>query len=74
MHAAQRAGSRTMERYIVLREQVKMSARSWLVDIMHYIEKLGRREFSLSDMYAFEDELRRLHPRKHIKEKIRQQL
>ena len=42
---------------------------------MRYVEKLGKREFTLNDVYVFEDELSTLHPdNKHIKDKIRQQL
>jgi len=42
---------------------------------MRCIEKLGRREFILDDVYGFENELSILHPdNKHIKDKIRQQL
>jgi len=42
---------------------------------MKCVEALGRKEFELSDVYAFEDELRVLYPNNnHIKQKIRQQL
>ena len=52
-----------------------MSAKGWLLDVMRSVEKLGKREFTLDDVYIFENELSRLHPdNKHIKDKIRQQL
>jgi type II restriction enzyme len=60
---------------LFLREEKEVSARGWLLDIMRCIEKLGKREFTLDDVYAYERELSVLHPgNKHIKDKIRQQL
>lgn len=42
---------------------------------MRCIEKLGKKEFALNDIYSFEKELSLLHPtNRHIKDKIRQQL
>ena len=42
---------------------------------MRCIEKLGKKEFVSDDVYAFENELKELHPdNRHIKDKIRQQL
>lgn len=49
--------------------------RGWALDVMNCIDKLGRKEFSLSDIYQYEKHLKKYHPHnKHIKEKIRQQL
>jgi len=63
------------KRTLFLREEKEISAKGWLLDIMRCVEKLGKREFMLEDIYAFEKELSVLHPdNKHIKEKIRQQL
>ena len=63
------------KRTLFLREEKEISAKGWLLDIMRSIEKLGKREFTLDDIYAFENELSRLHPdNRHIKDKIRQQL
>ncbi|MFY9457509.1 MAG: DpnI domain-containing protein [Candidatus Spechtbacterales bacterium] len=60
---------------LFLREEKEVSARGWLLDIMRCVEKIGRREFTLNDVYAFESELSALHPsNRHIKDKIRQQL
>jgi len=60
---------------LFLREEKEISARGWLLDVMRCIEKLGKRDFTLEDVYAFEKELSVLHPEnKHIKDKIRQQL
>jgi len=63
------------KRTLFLREEKEISARGWLLDTMHCIEKLGKQEFTLDDVYVFERELSVLHPdNKHIKDKIRQQL
>lgn len=63
------------KRTLFLREEKEISAKGWLLDIMRSIEKLGKREFTLDDVYVFENELSKLHhDNKHIKDKIRQQL
>ena len=60
---------------LFLREEKEISAKGWLLDIMNCVEKLGSREFSLDEIYAFENFLSKKHPEnKHIKDKIRQQL
>jgi len=49
--------------------------KGWLLDVMLCVDNIGKRKFTLNDIYAFENELSRLHPQnKHIKDKIRQQL
>jgi type II restriction enzyme len=60
---------------LFLREEKEISVRGWLLDIMRCIEKIGKSEFTLDDVYTFKGELRVLHPEnRHIKDKIRQQL
>jgi|SRR3989344_6193839 len=60
---------------LFLREEKEITAKGWLLDTMRIIEKLGKREFKLDNVYTFEKELNKLHPgNKHIKDKIRQQL
>ena len=60
---------------LFLREEKEIAAKGWLLDIMQSIEKLGKHKFTLDDIYAFENELSKLHPEnKHVKDKIRQQL
>lgn len=50
-------------------------ARGWLLDILNCVNSLDSQEFSLSDVYRFEDDLSLLHPgNNNIKPKIRQQL
>jgi len=42
---------------------------------MRCIDKLGKKKFTLDEVYAFENKLSLLHPEnRHIKDKIRQQL
>jgi len=60
---------------LFLREEREISAKGWLLDVMRCVDKLGKKEFTLDEVYTFENELNRLHPEnKHIKDKIRQQL
>lgn len=60
---------------LFLREEKEVSAKGWLLDIMRCVDKFGKREFVLDDIYKYEVELRRLHPdNNHIRDKIRQQL
>jgi len=63
------------QRTLFLREEMKLNAKGWLLDIMKCADNYGNGEFTLSDMYQFESQLAIKHPNnKHIKEKIRQQL
>ncbi len=63
------------QKTLFLREEKEISAKGWLLDIMRCVDKLGKKEFTLDEVYAFEKELSGLHPdNKHIKDKIRQQL
>ena len=42
---------------------------------MKCVELIGKPEFELSDVYAFENRLSQLYPNnRHVKQKIRQQL
>jgi type II restriction enzyme len=50
-------------------------ARGWLLEVMRCVEAIGKREFELNDVYAFEHRLGRLYPgNQNVKPKIRQQL
>lgn len=50
-------------------------SRGWLLDVMKCVESLGRREFTLEEVYAFERHLGGLYPgNQNVKPKIRQQL
>jgi type II restriction enzyme len=49
--------------------------RGWLLDVMKCVESLGKRDFTLDDVYAFERHLGDLYPgNQNVKPKIRQQL
>ena len=49
--------------------------RGWLLDVMNCVESVGKREFTLDDVYAFERHLGDLYPgNQNVKPKIRQQL
>lgn len=63
------------EKTLFLRDIKKNDSKGWILDIMNCIDRLKMRNFSLSDMYAFENSLAKKYPaNKHIKDKIRQQL
>jgi type II restriction enzyme len=50
-------------------------ARGWLIEVMKCVERIGRRDFMLDDVYAFEDDLRGIYPgNNNVRPKIRQQL
>lgn len=50
-------------------------AKGWLLSVMKCIEQLGKKHFSLSEVYAFEAGFGRLYPNnRHVRQKIRQQL
>lgn len=49
--------------------------RGWLLDVMKCVESLGKRDFTLDEVYAFERHLGELYPgNQNVKPKIRQQL
>lgn len=61
-------------RTLFLRDE-SADARGWLVETLRCVEDIGRSEFSLDDVYAFEERLSVLYPNnRHVKQKIRQQL
>lgn len=62
------------QKTLFLRDQ-SLEARGWLLDVMKCIESLGKPEFTLDDVYAFERHLGSLYPGKqNVRPKIRQQL
>jgi type II restriction enzyme len=49
--------------------------RGWALDVLKAVRRINKVEFTLSDIYAFEEELTKAHPsNKNIRPKIRQQL
>jgi Dam-replacing family/Dam-replacing HTH domain len=62
------------QRTLFLRSE-SPETRGWLLDVMNCVESLGKREFTLEDVYAFERHLGKLYPgNQNVKPKIRQQL
>lgn len=56
-------------------KEIDISNRGWVIDILHCINMIDANDFSLAEMYSFEQGLSQKHPlNKHIKDKIRQQL
>lgn len=52
-----------------------ITSRGWLMDTLKCVDKIQSKEFSLADMYSFEDILHAKHQdNNHIRDKIRQQL
>jgi type II restriction enzyme len=62
------------KKFSFLREK-SVYSRGWLADVLAYIRQLDKETFKLAEVYTFERQLAKLHPRnKHIRPKIRQQL
>lgn len=69
--------ARVREQYRRLRPLAKLKheTRGWTLDVLNAVRTIGRREFTLGEVYAHEAALARLHPGNlHIRDKIRQQL
>ena len=61
-------------RTLFLRDQ-EQEARGWLIEVMKCVETIGKREFQIEDIYAFEAKLSHLYPdNRNVRPKIRQQL
>lgn len=64
----------SFSRTIFLREKSNQ-AKGWIIDIMKCIDSISGMNFSLDDIYKFENQLKLKHPQNNfIKDKIRQQL
>jgi type II restriction enzyme len=56
-------------------EKLKAEQRGWTLDVLNVVRSLGKAEFNLGEVYAFESKLAHLHPNnRHVQPKIRQQL
>jgi type II restriction enzyme len=65
------------ERYNIVRplSQVAVNKRGWTLDVLCVVRKIGKPEFSLAEVYNFEDKLANTYPKnRNIRPKIRQQL
>ena len=59
---------------LFLRDE-RPAARGWLIEVMGCVEAIGRPEFTLDEVYAFERRLEAAYPdNRHVRPKIRQQL
>ena len=57
-----------------LRKQT-LARKGWVLDVLNCVENIGQAEFTLDDVYKFENYLGELHPENNnVKPKIRQQL
>jgi type II restriction enzyme len=55
--------------------EIPPSLRGWTLDVLRAVRQLGKPEFTLQEMYAFEPQLNALHPsNQNVRPKIRQQL
>ena len=62
------------QKTLFLRDE-SQKMRGWLLDVIRCVESLGKREFTLDEIYAFERHLGDLYPgNQNVKPKIRQQL
>lgn len=63
------------QKTLFLRESNDANLRGWILDVMNCIDKLNKKDFTLNEIYGFENVLgKKHHENKHIKDKIRQQL
>jgi type II restriction enzyme len=54
---------------------IPTSVRGWTLDVLNVLRRLGRHDFSLKEVYGFENELQAAHPgNRNVRPKIRQQL
>jgi type II restriction enzyme len=59
---------------LFLREE-RLARRGWLIEVMRCVEQIGRGEFALEDVYAYERGLGEIYPENNnVRPKIRQQL
>ena len=62
------------DRFDFMRDH-SLSSKEWTNDVLKCVRELGKKVFTLEDMYQFEEKLSKIHPEnKHVKAKIRQQL
>jgi type II restriction enzyme len=63
--------------YVRLRplEGLTIQKRGWTLDVLKVVRAIGKKEFSLPEVYVSENSLGQLHPHnRHLRDKIRQQL
>jgi type II restriction enzyme len=56
-------------------EDLKPKQRGWTALVLAFVRKIGKEEFTLADIYAFETAMHAAYPENsHVREKIRQQM
>lgn len=56
-------------------KQYRLDARGWVLDVLNCVNQIDERDFTLDQMYKFENMLAAKHPdNKHVRDKIRHQL
>lgn len=64
----------TWSKTVFLREK-SIEAKGWTLDVLKCLDKIKSNDFSLDEVYKFEEELKQKHPENSfVKDKIRQQL
>ena len=72
---AEASDVRTKFRRVLPFAELEANLRGWTVDVLKIVRKLDKKDFTLSDVYAYESELSNRHPgNRNIRPKIRQQL
>ncbi|MDR2063833.1 MAG: restriction endonuclease [Candidatus Nomurabacteria bacterium] len=60
---------------IAFLKQEKIESKGWILDVLKVVDEIGKDDFTLKDVYDFEQRLAKLHPdNNNVKAKIRQQL
>ncbi len=63
------------QKTLFLRATKPQELKGWVLDVMKCIDRLNKKEFSLAEIYQFEEYLKIKYPNnEHLKDKIRQQL
>lgn len=63
------------QKTLFLRDLKELIGRGWILDTMNCIDRIGKNEFVLDELYLFEEDLKKKYPENNfIKDKLRQQL
>ncbi len=55
--------------------KLALNRRGWTLDVLNVVRSLGKKSFTLDEVYAHTNSLAALHPdNRHVRDKIRQQL
>lgn len=63
------------QKTVFLRDEIDMTTKTWIMDVLECVDKISENEFTIDDVYKYDEYLKQKHPEnKHIRDKIRQQL